>query len=106
MQLRAQLKRPTEHLRRIDKRIAMHHAISSKLGILKTGDHAEYALLLGKREVGLEADQIEALSVGIFGTQLNHRPRAATRCRIGEANRLHGPKRGASNPRRAISSMG
>ena len=64
----AQLKRPTEHLRRIDKRIAMHHAISSKLGILKTGDHAEYALLLGKREVGLEADQIEGTTNVLKGT--------------------------------------
>ena len=45
----------------------MHYAISGKLGILKARNHSEYALLLGKREVGLEADQIEALPVSIFG---------------------------------------
>ena len=43
---------------RIEIRIAVHYAVSDVFGILKSGDHAENALLLRPFESCLESDKV------------------------------------------------
>ena len=62
----------------------MHDAITRKLSVLQTRNHAEDALLLAKCEIGLKAHQIVSRALGVLGTKLHRRPRTTTRCRIDE----------------------
>ena len=68
----------------------MHDAVARELRLFQAGDHAKHAALLGEGEVGLEPDEVVAGAVGVLGAQLQSRPRAAPRARIGEPHRLQG----------------
>ena len=77
----------------------MHDPIARKLGAFESRNHAEHASLLGKREVGLEADEVVTFAMGVLGAQLKRSPRPAARARVGEPNRLQGAEPGSVNSR-------
>ena len=85
---RLQAKRAIEQCRRIQKRVAVHHAEAREFGRLKAGNHAEHALLLREGEVGLKADEVVARPMRVLGAQLQRGPRAAAGARVGKPNRL------------------
>ena len=74
---------------RIDKRVAVHDAITEELGVLKARNHVEHALLLSKGEVRLEAYEVIGGALAILRTKLHRRPRPAAASGIGEPNGLH-----------------
>ena len=69
-----------EHVRRVDKGIAVHDTVAEELGVLQARHHMEDALLLAKGQVGLEAHQVIGGLLLVLGAQLNRRPGAAYRC--------------------------
>ena len=77
---------------RIDERIAVHDPIPREFGTLKTGYHTKDALLFGKCEIRLESDQVIALPIDPFSTQLHHCPRTATSARIAQPDRFERPE--------------
>ena len=81
-----------EHVRGVDKGIAMHDTVAEELSVLQARHHMEDALLLAKGQVGLEAHQVIGGLLLVLGTQLYRRPGATSGTRVGEANGLHGAK--------------
>ena len=77
-----------EQPRRIEKRIAVHHAVAHELRVAQPRYHAEHALLLRKLQVRLESDEVEQRLFRILGAQLHHGPRAAAGARVAQADRL------------------
>ena len=81
-----------EHVRGVDKGIAVHDTVAEELSVLQARHHMEDALLLAKGQVGLEAHQVIGGLLLVLGTQLNRRPGATSGTRVGEADGLHGAK--------------
>ena len=77
----------------------MHDPIARELGALEPRNHAEHTPLLGKREVGLEADKVVAFAMGVLGAQLERCPRPATRTRVGKPHGFQGPETGRVDSR-------
>jgi len=78
---------------RVDKSVAVRAAQPLELGLLQPRDHPKDALLLGVRELGLAAHQIEHGLPGVLGPQLDHGESLAPRARVGQAHGLERPVR-------------
>ena len=68
----------------------MHHTVAQELGVVQGGYHRENALLLAELKIRLEADEVVHGAVGVLLAKLQHCPRAVTRARIAQTDRLHG----------------
>src|SRR5689334_14699616 len=67
----------------------MNGAVAKKLGVLETGDHSKYALLLGIAKPRLEADEIPHSAVFVLAPELDDGMRLTPGAWIAEADRLH-----------------
>ena len=67
LDFRAEPQVGVEKRRRVDEGVAVHDPIARELGALEPWNHAEHTPLLGKREVGLEADKVVAFAMGVLG---------------------------------------
>ena len=77
---------------RIDKCVAMHHAIAQKFGVTKSGNHLQHAFLIRPLQICLEADDIVQRTSQIILSKLHHGMRAFARTRIVQPNRFHRPE--------------
>src|SRR5205085_3065517 len=75
--------------RRVDVSVAMDLAIAQEAGIFQPGDETQYACLLAKTQMVLEADQVVAGGAQIFLAKLHHRIGHAPAARIDQSDRLH-----------------
>ena len=74
----------------VDVGVAMDLAEAEEGGVLKAGDEAEDAGLLGELEVILEADEVVGVGAEVFLAELDDGVGPAAGLRVVEAGRLHG----------------
>ena len=77
-----------EQTRRVEERVAVHHAVAHELRVPERRDHGEHALLLAELEVGLAADQIVQRAVRVVAAQLEDRIGVFSGLGVGQADRL------------------
>ena len=70
----------------------MNLAVAQKARVFEAGNEAQYARLVAKLEVVLEADQVVTLGAQIFLSQLNHGPGPLASARIAKAHGFHRPE--------------
>src|SRR6185295_19814465 len=85
---RLELQGITKQLGRIDKGVAMQAAVTQKLGLLKTGNHAKHPLLLPIGQLCLKSNEIVTGAMDIFRPKLDHSIGSSTRFWILKAHRL------------------
>ena len=81
-----------KHPGRIQKSVAVHHAVAHKLRIFQPGDHAEHPLLLTPFEVCLEAHDVIQGALLIFCAQLHICPRAVAGVGVYQTHRAQRAK--------------
>ena len=64
----------------------MHYAVSDKLRVVKSGDHAKHSLLLTIGEIGLKSHEIETIARHVFFAKLHHRIRFFARVGIAKSD--------------------
>lgn len=82
-----------EEARRMEERVAVHHAVTQELRVFKPGNHRKDALLLAPLEPGLEADEVVHRARLVFRAQLHGGVRLAPRPRIDQPDGLHRSER-------------
>ena len=90
----------------VDVGVAVNLAVAEEGGVLKAGDEAEDAGLLGEPEVVLEADEVVGVGAKVFLAELDDGVGPAAGLRVVEAGGLHGAEAEGVAARRAVSSMG
>ena len=82
-----------EEARRMEERVAVHHAIAQELRVFKAGDHGEDALLLAPLEPRLEADEVIHRPRAVLRAELHDGVGLAPGSGIDEADGLHRSER-------------
>ena len=85
---RTQLQLRVEQTRRVDERVAVHHAQPQPLRVREPGQLAERLFLRRPRQPRLKADQVEALPSTFFVAQLHDRVGRFAGARIAQADRF------------------
>ena len=75
---------------RIQKGIAVHHAVPQEFRVVQSGDHGEHPPLLREFQMGLEAHQIVDRPLGVVPPQLHHGVGPASRPGIVQPAGFHG----------------